>query len=327
MATFRKRKDKWQVQVRLKGLPAISRSFVLLNDAKAWARDVEAEATRSDLPSFQKQKMKCSVRELLKRYDLEIARYKKCYPSEKYTIAYLARCAFTLNSLDEISEADFAKYKKQRLNQVKPATFNREIAILRHMFQIAETEWKYPIKKNPLKDFKKPKVQNERQRRLSHGEYVKLRQASLKTINPYIWTIVELALETAMRRGEIIGICKSHIDFDKRLLQIPLTKTGCARTIPLSQKAFSILESVANVSVADKLFPITANSFRLAWEKLVKRAGITDLHFHDLRHEAVSRLFEKGLSVPEVALISGHKTYKMLMRYTHIRPESVLNKL
>ena len=75
------------------------------------------------------------------------------------------------------------------------------------------------------------------------------------------------------------------------------------------------------------MFPITANALRLAWERLRRRAGITDLHFHDLRHEAISRFFEKGLSVPEVALISGHRDYRMLFRYTHLRAEDIVGKL
>ena len=74
-------------------------------------------------------------------------------------------------------------------------------------------------------------------------------------------------------------------------------------------------------------FSMSANAVRLAWEKLKIKGSIKDLHFHDLRHEAISRLFEKGLSIPEVALISGHRDVRMLFRYTHLKAEDVLNKI
>ena len=77
----------------------------------------------------------------------------------------------------------------------------------------------------------------------------------------------------------------------------------------------------------EKLFPVTPNAVRLAWERLTKRTGIADLHFHDLRHEAISRFFELGLSVPEVALISGHKDPRMLFRYTHMNAQLIAAKL
>ena len=128
-----------------------------------------------------------------------------------------------------------------------------------------------------------------------------------------------------MRRGEILAIRAERIDFDKRTLLIPESKNGRARTIPLSIVAVELLSAHA---VKDgRLFPISANAFRLAWERVKRRAGIDNLHFHDLRHEAISRLFEKGLSVPEVALISGHRDLRMLLRYTHPMSERILQKL
>ena len=135
-----------------------------------------------------------------------------------------------------------------------------------------------------------------------------------------------LALETAMRRGEILRIEYGNIDEVQRTLKIPVTKNGHPRTIPLSTLALSTLQSAYD-GTSGKIFPVSPNAFRMAWEKLRRRVGIVDLHFHDLRHEAISRLFEKGLSIPEVALISGHRDYRMLFRYTHLRAEDVAKKL
>ncbi len=128
-----------------------------------------------------------------------------------------------------------------------------------------------------------------------------------------------------MRRGEMLAVKKYHIDFDKRTLLIPESKNGRARTIPLSIPAVELLSK--HGATDGRLFPTTANAFRLAWERVKRRAGIADLHFHDLRHEAISRFFEKGLSVPEVALISGHRDLRMLLRYTHPMSEGILRKL
>ena len=122
-----------------------------------------------------------------------------------------------------------------------------------------------------------------------------------------------------MRRGEILNIKKEHIRDDTLL--IPITKNGHQRIIPLTKRAKYILHK-------SKLpFSMSANAVRLAWERLKNKANIKDLHFHDLRHEAISRLFEKGLSIPEVALISGHRDVRMLFRYTHLKAEDVLIKL
>lgn len=124
-----------------------------------------------------------------------------------------------------------------------------------------------------------------------------------------------------MRRGEIVAMRWEDIDFETQTLHIPITKTGDSRDIPLSDKAVEIIRDLPSDN--PRVFPISANVLHLAWERLKRRVGIDDLHFHDLRHEAISRFFERGLSMPEVALISGHRDGRMLFRYTHLRAEDV----
>ena len=116
-------------------------------------------------------------------------------------------------------------------------------------------------------------------------------------------------------------------DFDEthRLLTLRDTKNSTDRTIPLSTKAMSVLSALPMTD--PRIFPITPEALRSAFKRLCKRLGIVDLNWHDLRHEAVTRLFEKGLTLPEVRLISGHKDIKMLLRYTHLKPSSLLDKL
>ena len=127
-----------------------------------------------------------------------------------------------------------------------------------------------------------------------------------------------------MRRGEILNARYEHLK--NGLLTIPKTKTGTPRTIPLTLNAQEIIAALPR-SITGYLIPISSNALRLAWERARQRAGINDLRFHDLRHEAISRFFEMGLSIPEVALISGHKVYRMLARYTHLRTEDLVKRL
>ena len=127
-----------------------------------------------------------------------------------------------------------------------------------------------------------------------------------------------------MRRGEILNARYEHLK--NGLLTIPKTKTGASRTIPLTPNAQRIITALPR-SITGFLLPISSNALMLAWERARQRGGIDDLRFHDLRHEAISRFFEMGLSIPEVALISGHKDYRMLARYTHLRAEDLVERL
>jgi integrase len=182
------------------------------------------------------------------------------------------------------------------------------------------------LDKNPADNLKKPSSNPARERRLSGGELLALIKASSHTRNPHIIPIILFALETGMRRGEILGLKWQGIDLKKRVAFLPLTKNGTSREVPMSSKAVTILEE-ERMNKYSVPFPINDNAFRWAWDKLKKRAAISDLKFHDLRHEAISRFFEAGLSLVEVATISGHKDPKMLFRYTHLKASDISKKL
>src|SRR5262249_49586462 len=132
-------------------------------------------------------------------------------------------------------------------------------------------------------------------------------------------------VETGMRRGELLSLRWDDIDMASRTVHLKMTKNGHPRTVPLSVAALEVVRRMPREE--ESVFRVTANAFRLAWERLKRKAGVTGLRFHDLRHEAVSRFFEKGLNVPEVASISGHRDPRMLMRYTHPKAEAIAQKL
>ena len=173
-----------------------------------------------------------------------------------------------------------------------------------------------------------PKVGRGRDRRLEAGEEEKLLTASNE-----LKRIIIIALETGMRRGEILNIKRSHIDFAHQTLFIPLTKTDTPRTIPLSSRAIEAfreqLRGSQNVIPIEEtaLFSYKPDSVTRAFIRLCRKHGLENLRFHDLRHEATSRFFEKGLNPVEVATITGHKDTRMLMRYTHLRAEDLVKRL
>jgi len=141
--------------------------------------------------------------------------------------------------------------------------------------------------------------------------------------------LIVLAIETAMRRGEMLALQWQHVDLVRCVVHLPLTKNGDSRDIPLSRRAVATLKELLAEKGRDpeRVFPVTGNSIRLAFEHLRVRAQMDDFHFHDLRHEGVSRLFEKGFNIAEVSTISGHKELRMLQRYTHLRAVDLVARL
>ena len=148
--------------------------------------------------------------------------------------------------------------------------------------------------------------------------------AALSQRNIYIAPMIEFAIETGMRRSEILKLRWCDVDLENGFASLYDTKNGEDRRVPLTKTSRNILSALQHRD--GKIFPISADCVRQAWERTRQKANIKDLRFHDLRHEAVSRLFEMGMSVAEVALISGHKDVKQLFRYTHLNPTNIFEK-
>lgn len=326
MATIRKHRQKWQVQVRRLGHPPLSRSFILRSDAQAWARQVETKQDRGDSLPDLRQLKKITLSDLLERYRTTITIGKRSGKVEAIRITCLQRSPLGKLTLAAATPDRFAIYRDQRLTQVAPATVRKELALLRHVFRIARQEWQLPIEKNPIADLKMPSHGRARTRRIEAGEVERLDAAIGRLRNVQMQSVIRLAIATGMRRSEILKLREGQIDRLRRTLHIPETKNGDARTIPLTGVALGILDEV-QPDAAGYLFPVSPNAVRLAWERVRRNAKLDDMHFHDLRHEAISRFFEKGLTVPEVALISGHRDVRMLFRYTHLKAEDVATKL
>jgi integrase len=225
-------------------------------------------------------------------------------------------------SLFNLSNQHLAEFRNDQLTRVGPTTVVHRLSLLSKVLKLAQQEWSVPFPKG-VPSVRKPKRPRGRDRRLLDGEYDQLLAALSES--SVMQGVVVLAVETAMRRGELAKIKYEHINFGNRTLNIPETKTGVPRDVPLSDRAIALLERIGRPGC--RVFEIQPDSISQAFERACKRAGITELRFHDLRHEATSRFFEKGLNTMEVATITGHKTLEMLNRYTHLRAADLVEKV
>jgi integrase len=313
MATIRKRNKKYQVQIRKLG-QKINKTFYKLDDAKRWSIFYENKINLNGEVERLDTKLKLS--ELLDRYLNEITPVKKGSEREAQRIKRLKKEDISNKRVCILKTKDFVEFKQRRmLNGSRTCRY--DLAILHHLYNVAIKQWNYPISFNPVSNVPKPRHNPPRERRLSDNELKYILNEDFK--NPHIKNIINIAIETGMRRSEILSIRPQNLT--KSFLWIPDSKNGCSRKIPLSYKAKRILQN------STLPFPISVNALKLSWNRMIKRSGIKDLHFHDLRHEAISRFFEKGLSIPEVSMISGHKDVRQLMRYTHLKIDDIVKKI
>lgn len=325
MATFRKRGTTWQAQVRRLGQPTLTRSFKTKPDAELWARQREAEIDRGDLPPATRALKTQTLGVLLERYRDTVTPKKRGAAQERYKLKVLLRHPVAKLSLDKLTAGAIADFRDTRLAVVKGETVRRELAILQHCLELARREWSVPLRSNPVQLVKLPSPGRARDRRTADGELEALLTAAKQSRSWWLPVLIRLAVETGMRRGELLSMRWEDMNMYERTVRLTMTKNGDERTIPLSPRAFDALLKAPRAS--DRVFPVSANAVRLAWERLKRRAGVAGLRFHDLRHEAISRLFEKGLNVPEVASVSGHRDIRILLRYTHPRAVSIVEKL
>ncbi|WP_158515147.1 site-specific integrase [Bordetella sp. H567] len=215
-----------------------------------------------------------------------------------------------------------SQYKTQRLRVVAPGTVSQELAILHRAYVLAREEWGIDFP-GPIPRTRKPPQPKGRTRRVSDEELDRVLAA---TESAELRIIARFALATAMRRGELTAMRWEDVDLRKRSVFLPVTKNGHSRTVPLSKWAVELLRSAASKDTGP-VFTLRPDSVSQMFCYAARRAGVLDIRFHDLRHEATSRLFEKGLNQIEVSRITGHLTLSMLSRYTHLSVSHLLQKL
>ncbi|EPS1950631.1 site-specific integrase [Enterobacter kobei] len=269
---------------------------------------------------------KYTLGEVVEQYEKNVTIHKKGWQQEHYRASIIKRHKIAALDIKKIKSHDFEMYKKERINGgLSGNTVRIELSFLSSVFKYAINILSI-CDKNPVTHIQKPKVSKGRDRRLATKEERLISEYYIK-YNIEMYYIFILALETAMRQSEILGLEWENIDFRKSVAFLPETKNGSERYVPLSKKARLILSEIPR-AFEGKIFSYTSNSFKSRWRKDIKNLGIKDLHFHDLRHEAISRFFELGtLNVMEVAAISGHKSLASLKRYTHLKAHKLVKKL
>ena len=347
MATFVQRKGPngrrvWQALVRRRGYPQQTRTFDSKGKAEVWAAGIESEMGRGVFVS-RVEAEGTTLTEALGRYALEVSRKKKSGAREAYTIRVWQESALGPRALASIRGKDIAQAVRAfEARGLAPNTIRIYLALLSHLFNIARTAWGMESLTNPVDLIKgqRPKIPGGRTRRLVDDEQARL-LAAAHTYGGEIGPLITWAIETAMRRGEIAAMRWEHLDWNDRVLLIPETKTGTPRQVPLSTVALEILSQRDPLrgdglpkrmghtahNVDGRIWSMRPDSISQAFERVCQVAGIEGLTFHDLRHEATSRLFEKGLNPMEVAAITGHKTLQMLKRYTHLKAKDLVGRL
>ncbi len=314
MASIRKRNGLWQAQVRIKAIGSTAKSFRKKTDAERWALTQEILMHTGQ---WQKPEVcKLTIKDMMLEYAERVTPQKRGKDTELRRLRrLLGETELMSVFLTKAHPSIFASFRDKRLSDGVRAS-QYDLVLLRHAWNMARIEWGWPIGDNPLTLIRMPKNNPPRERRLRLGEYELLKSKAQGSRASYLLPVIEMAIETAMRRGEILSLEWENIDWINKQALLPITKNGCSRWVPLSNKVIAMLRQVPRSS--HLVFPVSDVAFRQAWDRLRNRAQIKDLTFHDLRHEALSRKFEDGLSIPQVMSISGHKTASQLFRYIQI---------
>lgn len=325
MASITKRGKKWRVQVREDGISA-SATFDTKAEAKAWADDQKHFDPSDNEPK--------NFREVLVEYRERVTVKKPSAQNETIIINKLLQAAWVDIPLTKLSARHLTEYRDQRLEEVKPSTLKRQFDILHHAVSIAQSEWNWRVPVALIKRIKVKVPPPTAVRRISDDELQQFFAACRTyTRNMMIAPVVRFALETALRKKELVNLQWEWVDFERGFIHANKTKSGYVRRIPMSPVARELLEVLAKRATvttdgkpAGSVFGMSARAISLSFVRIKKRAG-TDFRFHDLRHEAISRFFEMDMSPIEVASISGHRTLKQLMRYSHADTDRLVAKM
>ncbi|MCI1046960.1 site-specific integrase [Caballeronia zhejiangensis] len=324
MASFAQRGNKILARVNIKGYPPQGKVFASKAEAEDWATTIETamkEGTFSEAPVAADV---ISVADLIDRH---VAKYLTA-PVQKNKIAkwrygLIKRYLGHYNN-KTLTKTVIAEFRDKRLLTCKASSVVRDMDALHGILKKAKRDWGLKINEDVF-EVMKPIFYNKRDRRLTPAELDALYRSLDECRNPYMVPITKFALATAMRRGEIISLRWDRIDFERRTAYLPITKNGRPRLVPLSSAAIEILNGMARDD--ERVFPITEHVIDSTWRRAVRRAGIEDFHYHDLRHMSLSAMSKKIPNVIELSRISGHVNISMLDRYYHTTPEELALKL
>lgn len=324
MATFTKRGDYWRAQVRRTGHPIQDQTFDTKEQGVKWARDIESRMDRGVFFD-NREAEQTTLYESLNRYYSEISSQKSHPSQELQRVKQWQRHPLAKRYLATLRGTDFAKYRDQRRAAGRAEnTIRLELSLIGHLYVIARKEWGMEGLINPIANIRKPGGSLHRDRRLLTGEYDKLLDNFRTSDNPYLASAFVLAIETSLRQGMLFKLRWEWVNFDKAVISIPVElrqvgNKGVPIGVPLSKAALSELRRMPR-ALSGLIFDCSVNAVRILWNRRLKDLRISGLRWHDLRHEAASRFFEKGLELMAVSSITGHKNPATLRRYVHLEP-------
>ena len=325
MAHLKKRKSgKWTAEIRHPDNKYISKTFLKKSNASNWAREMEYLLDKRQYEDFS-DSARLTLGDLIRKYRDEITITKKGGREEAYKLNLFLRHKIAKCRLLDLKAKNIFDFKSDIKINRKPATVNKYIHYIYTIWETAKVQWDIALpSRNPASLVSKEKIKTKIDRILSPDEYQDLLVAGSKSNLPFLTDIIEFAYITAMRFGEITKLETKDINFENKTALLRDTKNGEDRIVPLTNRA---LEICNKYRFRDKLFGINRDKFRHYFEQACKRANVKNFRFHDLRACAITNLFLRGWSVAEVSVVSGHKTWSELKRYTRIKPLDLVKKI
>ena len=298
MATIRKRGEKYQVRIQIKGYAQVAKSFSSKADAEAFAKVTEAQIIRGAYIN-RTEAERTNMGELFERYAQEISSQKRGAGQELNRLERFKQSKLAKLSPANVTGQVIAAWRDERLKSVTGPTVLRDMVLLSHVFAVAMREWGIGLQRNPVELVRKPAHGKARDRVLNDDQRKALLKACSRCQNPWVRPVVLFALETGARRGEILSLNWGDVDLSRCTARVD-GKTG-GRVIPLSPLCVAMLRQLPR-SLDGEVFPITVEALRQAYLRAVKRAGLDDWTFHDCRHDALTRMAGLGFSILELSV-------------------------
>jgi len=331
---IRKRKGRYTVSIRHVGFKSINKTFAHLSDGRSWGRQVEVQLEQKRYKDISNAS-KTTLKSVLERHLAERMRVARAPKKEKARFNTICKSKIINRFLSDLTPSNFADYRDKRIEDgAAAATVIRELSFMSVAITKAIKIYSCWIPEHPISNSIRPKEAPPRNRRLEDDEYERLMQyckgaPKFKKPSPYWCSAIDFTIETALRLNEQLSLRWKNISLDTMTMRIEAkhTKTNTERVVPLTPKALQVLKKIPR-SIDGRVFPMSINNFNRGWRAICKNANITGLRYHDLRREACSRLLERGLSISEVQLFTGHKTVSMMLKtYTAHNPVTVAKKL
>ena len=324
MATITKIKGKagerYRARVRQDGV-SVGRTFGTKDEARRWGARLESAVDAGDFTG-KDDSYRTSLHEALERYLAEVTPTKRGARQEARRIrAFLSvnklLCARKLAAL---RGQDFSNYKRERLADGKASnTVRIELSLLSQVFVYAACEWGMDGLSNPLKNVRKPPGSQARDRRFTDVELESIR----KHLSAQMRIVVDFALLSAMRRGEICKMTWEDVNFGERKIKNVLGRNGKLRTVLMLRRAEALLRALPRPVAGGIVFDFHPDTLTYQFERACKKADVRGASFHTLRHEAATRLVEAGLDMKQAMAMTGHSAMTMLMRYYHPKEDTI----